>query len=284
MVRVYIGRLPNRASERDVEHFLRGYGKLSDVIMKNGFGFVDFVEQRDADDAVHDLNGKELCGERVIVEFPRRKVGYNEEKSGRGDDYRGREPTFRRGGERQFSNRYSRPCSTRFRLIIDNLSTRYSWQDIKDHIRKLGIEPTYSEAHKRNVNQALVCFSTHNDLRDAMNKLQGEEMNGRRLKCTDETRERSRSRSPRRRSASNSRSRSPPPRRRSSSSSERSDRKSRSASPKRSRSDNKRARSESRSRSRSGGRRSRTNSPPNRSPSPKKARRDGSPRSGSLTP
>ncbi|EFO86288.1 CRE-RSP-2 protein [Caenorhabditis remanei] len=281
MVRVYIGRLPNRATDRDVEHFFRGYGKLVDVIMKNGFGFVDFQDQRDADDAVHDLNGKDLCGERVILEFPRRKVGYNEERSGGG--YRGREPTFRRGGERQFSNRYSRPCSTRFRLVVDNLSTRYSWQDIKDHIRKLGIEPTYSEAHKRNVNQALVCFSTHDDLRDAMNKLQGEELNGRKLKCTDETRDRSRSRSPRRRSRSRSptRSRSPPARRRSPSS-DRSDRKSRSASP-RKRSE-KRARSESNSRSRSPGRRSRTNSPPNRSPSPKKRRDNSSPRPGSASP
>ncbi|CAA91394.1 putative splicing factor, arginine/serine-rich 2 [Caenorhabditis elegans] len=281
MVRVYIGRLPNRASDRDVEHFFRGYGKLSDVIMKNGFGFVDFQDQRDADDAVHDLNGKELCGERVILEFPRRKVGYNEERSGSG--FRGREPTFRKGGERQFSNRYSRPCSTRFRLVIDNLSTRYSWQDIKDHIRKLGIEPTYSEAHKRNVNQAIVCFTSHDDLRDAMNKLQGEDLNGRKLKCTDETRDRSRSRSPRRRSRSRSptRSRSPPARRRSPGS-DRSDRKSRSASPKK-RSD-KRARSESKSRSRSGGRRSRSNSPPNRSPSPKKRRDNSSPRSGSASP
>ncbi|EGT44790.1 hypothetical protein CAEBREN_32319 [Caenorhabditis brenneri] len=283
MVRVYIGRLPNRATDRDVEHFFRGYGKLVDVIMKNGFGFVDFQDQRDADDAVHDLNGKDLCGERVILEFPRRKVGYNEERSGSG--YRGREPTFRRGGERQFSNRYSRPCSTRFRLVIDNLSTRFSWQDIKDHIRKLGIEPTYSEAHKRNVNQALVCFSTHDDLREAMNKLQGEELNGRKLKCTDETRDRSRSRSPRRRSRSRSptRSRSPPPRRRSPSS-DRSDRKSRSASPKKRSEKRARSESNSRSRSRSPGRRSRTNSPPNRSPSPKKRRDNSSPRSGSASP
>ena len=38
--RVYIGRLSSRASERDIEHFFRGYGRLRDIILKNGFGFV----------------------------------------------------------------------------------------------------------------------------------------------------------------------------------------------------------------------------------------------------
>ena len=38
--RVYIGRLSSRASERDVEHFFRGYGKIRDVVIKSGFGFI----------------------------------------------------------------------------------------------------------------------------------------------------------------------------------------------------------------------------------------------------
>lgn len=38
--RIYIGRLSERASERDVEHFFRGYGRIREIILKNGFGFV----------------------------------------------------------------------------------------------------------------------------------------------------------------------------------------------------------------------------------------------------
>lgn len=38
--RVYIGRLSYRASERDIEHFFRGYGRIRDIVLKNGFGFV----------------------------------------------------------------------------------------------------------------------------------------------------------------------------------------------------------------------------------------------------
>uniref|UniRef100_A0A672HGM5 RRM domain-containing protein n=1 Tax=Salarias fasciatus TaxID=181472 RepID=A0A672HGM5_SALFA len=79
MSRVYIGRLSYRAREKDVERFFKGYGKILEVDLKNGYGFVEFDDPRDADDAVYDLNGKDLCGERVIVEHtkgPRRDGGY----------------------------------------------------------------------------------------------------------------------------------------------------------------------------------------------------------------
>uniref|UniRef100_A0A3Q0SVL0 Serine and arginine rich splicing factor 4 n=1 Tax=Amphilophus citrinellus TaxID=61819 RepID=A0A3Q0SVL0_AMPCI len=114
MSRVYIGRLSYRAREKDVERFFKGYGKILEVDLKNGYGFVEFDDPRDADDAVYDLNGKELCGERVIVEHtrgPRRDGGYGGGGGGR--------------------DRYGPPIRTDYRLIVENLSSRCSWQDLK---------------------------------------------------------------------------------------------------------------------------------------------------------
>lgn len=48
------------------------------------YGFVEFDDPRDADDAVYELNGKDLCGERVIVEHargPRRDGSYSSGRS-----------------------------------------------------------------------------------------------------------------------------------------------------------------------------------------------------------
>lgn len=38
--RVYIGRLSSYARERDIERFFKGYGRLKDIMLKNGYGFI----------------------------------------------------------------------------------------------------------------------------------------------------------------------------------------------------------------------------------------------------
>lgn len=38
--RVYVGGLSHRARERDVEQFFKGYGRLREILLKDGFGFV----------------------------------------------------------------------------------------------------------------------------------------------------------------------------------------------------------------------------------------------------
>lgn len=38
--RVFIGRLSHSARDRDVERFFKGYGKIMEIVLKTGFGFV----------------------------------------------------------------------------------------------------------------------------------------------------------------------------------------------------------------------------------------------------
>ncbi len=38
--RIYIGHLPSRVGERDLEELCRRYGRIRDISTKNGFGFV----------------------------------------------------------------------------------------------------------------------------------------------------------------------------------------------------------------------------------------------------
>ncbi|XP_078262405.1 serine/arginine-rich splicing factor 5-like isoform X3 [Rhinoraja longicauda] len=122
--RVFIGRLSPHATERNVEKFFKGYGRIKEIDLKNGFGFVEFEDYRDAEDAVYELDGKELCNERVTVEHARAR------------------PRGGRGGGRfqgRFSQRWSRssgggrngpPVRTENRVIVENLSSRVSWQPL----------------------------------------------------------------------------------------------------------------------------------------------------------
>uniref|UniRef100_A0A8C5NG53 Serine/arginine-rich splicing factor 5-like n=1 Tax=Gouania willdenowi TaxID=441366 RepID=A0A8C5NG53_GOUWI len=124
--RIFIGRLSPSAREKDVERFFKGYGRIRDIDLKRGFGFVEFDDPRDAEDAVYELDGKELCNERVTIEHARVRL-----RGGRG---RGGG-----GGGGRFSDRYGRgsqnsrsrnppPMRTENRLIVENLSSRVSWQ------------------------------------------------------------------------------------------------------------------------------------------------------------
>lgn len=38
--RVYIGGLPYGVKDRDIERFFKGYGRIRDILIKNGYGFV----------------------------------------------------------------------------------------------------------------------------------------------------------------------------------------------------------------------------------------------------
>lgn len=49
--RVYIGKLSYDVRERDIEKFFKGYGRVREILMKDGFAFVEFDDNRDADDA-----------------------------------------------------------------------------------------------------------------------------------------------------------------------------------------------------------------------------------------
>ncbi|GAY45372.1 hypothetical protein CUMW_089000 [Citrus unshiu] len=61
--------------------------KIRDVDMKRDFAFVEFSDPRDADDARYSLNGRDVDGSRIIVEFARggpRGPGGSREYLGRG--------------------------------------------------------------------------------------------------------------------------------------------------------------------------------------------------------
>ncbi|CAH8457730.1 unnamed protein product [Schistosoma mattheei] len=197
MSRVYVGRIPPRCCERDIERFFKGYGRLRDIVLKNGYGFVEFDNEKDADDAVYDLHGRDLRGERLIVEHARLPPGTRggSRRAGGGG-----------GGGGFCSNRdrrYGPPTRTEYRVIVENLSTRVSWQDLKDLMRKAG-EVTYADAHKSAKNDGIVEFAAYCDMKEAIEKFDGYELYGRKLRVYED-RPGHRSRSSSYRSRSNSR-------------------------------------------------------------------------------
>jgi len=174
--RVFLGNLPKDILIRDIEEFFRDYGKVRNIITKHGkYGFAEFDSFRLAEDAVMDMDGKKLKGSRVSVQLAK---GVRNGKEGR------RAP---------WVAKYGAPERTNYRLKVFNLSSRISWQDLKDKMRKGG-EVTYVEAHTSRKNEAIVDFATLDDLERVFRRYQRYEMNGRKIELVKDI-QRSKSRS-----------------------------------------------------------------------------------------
>eukprot|EP01111_Echinosteliopsis_oligospora_P011304 TRINITY_DN36_c0_g1_i1.p1 TRINITY_DN36_c0_g1~~TRINITY_DN36_c0_g1_i1.p1 ORF type:complete len:129 (-),score=11.54 TRINITY_DN36_c0_g1_i1:561-947(-) len=66
--RLYVGKLDPRTREKDIETAFAKYGKIVAVDLKRGYAFVEFDDDRDAEDAVRYMDNTDLDGARIIVE------------------------------------------------------------------------------------------------------------------------------------------------------------------------------------------------------------------------
>lgn len=247
--RIYCGRLPSDAAEKDLESLLKSIGKVRDVDFKEGYAYAVFKDYHDADKAVEELNGKEFMGQSILVERAKEiRNGVGGYTAAGGYTARVRQPK-------------PPPVRTNHRIRVENLPARAKWSELKEFMSVAG-EVTFADTHRRKPGEGVVEFSNKEDMVNALETLDKREFLGRKLKLMEET-----PRSTKDRSLSRSRSLSPlqKKKRRSSSPSlsqskgRRSNSRDRSKSPERS----KKKHSYSVSPSRSSRRRSRSRSLPN---------------------
>ncbi|KAJ1941266.1 hypothetical protein GGF37_003628 [Kickxella alabastrina] len=61
---IFVGRLPREMRSSELERIFEKHGKLSRC-----YGFIEYHEIEDAEDAIKACNGMSLQGERIVVEF-----------------------------------------------------------------------------------------------------------------------------------------------------------------------------------------------------------------------
>lgn len=114
-------------------------------------------------------------------------------------------------------DKYGPPVRTEYRLVVENLSSRCSWQDLKvylesnlllvhvytsispiiflcyqDFMRQAG-EVTYADAHKERTNEGVIEFRSYSDMKRALDKLDGTDINGRKIRLVEDRPRRGRS-------------------------------------------------------------------------------------------
>jgi len=86
--RVFIGGISGSVSKDEIESKFSEFGKLNSVwVAQNppGFAFVEYDDEKDAEDAVKSMNGTEFLSSIIKVEHSRERRG-----GGRGGGFRGR--------------------------------------------------------------------------------------------------------------------------------------------------------------------------------------------------
>lgn len=79
--KIYVGNMSFKTTEATLEKTFSQFGEvLSATVIRDrntdqskGFGFVEMAQERDAQNAIHALHGKDLEGRRVRVNFAEEK-------------------------------------------------------------------------------------------------------------------------------------------------------------------------------------------------------------------
>ncbi|XP_022345139.1 uncharacterized protein LOC111137770 isoform X3 [Crassostrea virginica] len=88
---LFIGRLSKNTQPRHLEDVFEPYGRLTRCDVKYAgaemaYGFVDYEDRRDAEDALKYENGREICGSSIRVEWakgnPRRPYAASSNRGG----------------------------------------------------------------------------------------------------------------------------------------------------------------------------------------------------------
>jgi len=153
-----------RVYERDLEELFDRYGRIHRVDIKNGFGFVEFEDSRDAEDAIRGEDGRDFFDRRIQVE-----------------PSRGNGP--RRSGPRYGGQRF------KWRLEVEGLNPRTSWQDLKDFARKAGEVAFTNVKTSRGKKIGVIEYTNEDDMIYALKKLDDTKLDGEYIRLYEEGKE-----------------------------------------------------------------------------------------------
>jgi len=72
---LFVGNLNPEVRMRDLENCFGRYGKIERLDLKKNFGFIQFYDRRDAEEAIRKENNRQLLGSVMTVEWAKGSVG-----------------------------------------------------------------------------------------------------------------------------------------------------------------------------------------------------------------
>uniref|UniRef100_A0A1D1Y742 Pre-mRNA-splicing factor SF2 n=2 Tax=Anthurium amnicola TaxID=1678845 RepID=A0A1D1Y742_9ARAE len=161
---IYVGNLPLDVRESEIDDLFYKYGRIVEIELKNpprppAYCFVEYERSRDAEDAIRGRDGYNFDGHYLRVELAH---------GGRGSS----SAFDRRGGHGSGGGgKYGVSHHSEYRVVVRNLPSSASWQDLKDHMRKAG-DVCFAEVFRDSDGTfGLVDYTNSEDMKYAIRKL-----------------------------------------------------------------------------------------------------------------
>lgn len=78
---LFVGRLPRDVRPRELEDLFHKYGRITRCdVKRGGYGFIEYEDPRDAEDAIKACDGIRFLGDRIVVEWARGAKKSNSEE------------------------------------------------------------------------------------------------------------------------------------------------------------------------------------------------------------
>ncbi|KAI1796291.1 hypothetical protein LXA43DRAFT_662250 [Ganoderma leucocontextum] len=160
--RVYLGGVPDSLSGEDIYKHLSVYGRITEIKLRPGFGFVQFESQKDALDVVRTFSGRSFLGTDIKMQLarPDRFHRYPEEPGS---------PPYQRASEGR---------KRRYAVVVKGLNPRTCWQELKDFGRSIGCEVAYCDVDREHRTRGFINYFLEEDAERAVRKLDGIELLG----------------------------------------------------------------------------------------------------------
>jgi RNA recognition motif-containing protein len=89
---IYVGNLPKSTNEEAVRELFSEHGKVGEIkLIKDqysgdlrGFGFIEMLDKEEGQNAIKNVNGNELAGNRLVVNEARPRKDSSSNRGGNG--------------------------------------------------------------------------------------------------------------------------------------------------------------------------------------------------------
>ncbi|OCH90679.1 hypothetical protein OBBRIDRAFT_792995 [Obba rivulosa] len=163
---VYLGKLPGYVPVDEVYKCLSIFGPINEVKLLPEYGVVQFASEEDAKDVLTAFSGRQFLGTDVTVEIakPLRRDSTSSSQLNSSPPTRIMKPPEHK--------------RLKFSVVVDNISPKAFWQELKDFGRLAGGEVAYCTIDRTKRGRGYIDYMTQEDANHAVKELNGKDLLG----------------------------------------------------------------------------------------------------------